>query len=429
MERRTLVWVLLATAAVWWVALIASRGPTRGTTPPPVEPLGKQQALRGTLELQPQGVSDRVVAQVGRSLAGRVIDGRGEGLAGAELRLRAGSGGAVRLASTASDGSFELRECFDGEWILEARLEGHRSARRELVLGPASPPRKEELTLPELMAVRVRVEQRDPLGSTEGTESDVFQGPNALHLVVHERGERAQFVPARAFQRPGGDLIHAAAGQRLELQLRFGSLTLDEVILDPLAPDASVVLWVDPANCLALRSTLRLEVVGAHPGAMLLLAAEDLAAPLRIPLEGQAPLDLTLAPRRWRAALGAPGRAWWMREIDAEPGRALDLGTIRLEPELILQGLVVDEAGQPTGAPLLLERRTQDGWRTFDALGPLHSEATSGSFTIRGLGAGRYRLAAGVGPTVEVEAPRVGILELRFVPDFRGSAGSAPDRR
>jgi hypothetical protein len=323
---------------------------------------GKAESELGTIVLEP-----------GAAIAGRVLDGRGEPLAGALVRAREPAGGELRELATAADGGFRFDD-FAAGTIVELSAE-HRDAQSSALLVEAGLEAETLIVLAGASRVAGRV-----LAGGEGL---------AGALVLLRSGDQTR-ASTRSDDRgrfelngvkPGMLAVEAVApgliGEAFRFELAAGE-SAEDLALE-LAPGGVVEGRVRSATGEPLEG-VRIELVGGQ---------RDLAHRLASP---GASSDADGAYRL--TGLPAGQRLLRARRADLLPAeRQLEVvaGSQELDWQLAgglrLEGRIVDSQSRPVAAARIV---------VFDLAGravgePGQSDA-GGSFLLEGLPAGELRV-------------------------------------
>jgi hypothetical protein len=319
-----------------------------------------------------------------------------------------------RATDATSEGTYALHELEFGTYWVTASADGYRSVEETVELRSDRPSLQMDFKLQKCVALRVRV-------TTPGGESllDVLESARA------PRG--ARLLVAVATREPPGKRFEEGTG-RLDERLGVGRFKPQEpclegnrtdclgtLLLDRELPvfvslvhcqwvlqtkrvagsEDEVTFVVSPDELLADLATIRAQVVDAATGSPIHAARVTLGSGTCFdPGVATDPQGIaTIArrePGRFDLMVSASGYGHFRQSIDALPGELTDLGTVRLEQEVTVEGRVLDLDGRPLAASFSLGivDPTDRSIRWFRS-----EECRSrgdGSLAIRGLGRGEY---------------------------------------
>jgi protocatechuate 3,4-dioxygenase beta subunit len=286
-----------------------------------------------------------VVMSAGGALEGRVLDHRGHAVSGARVSIAATRGTLERSARTASDGTFAFASVPESITVsVSSEEDPTQIAARQLVQVPDGGKKEITITLPaprDPVDVRVRDDRGYPLDAAQVTAHSLDpDSPLRVTAFTNARGE-ARLSNARG--------LHArievnASGQAPKI------ITLDAV-------PAALDITLDEAESASgeVRSTRgdRLE------SAEVVLYTSAGARHARTIADGSFTVkDLAPGPARLRVRAKGYAPSEKDVEIPASRGkRTHDLRRIELAPEGIVEGVVLDERGDPVqGARIAKDR-------------------------------------------------------------------------
>lgn len=363
------------------------------------------EATSEVVQLAPDGEATvTVVLQRGGILEGRVVDGRGRGVANAHVTVLATKGSLERVARTASDGTFAFAAMPEALTVLVSRDEDvTQVAARAEVSVPEGGKQKLELVLPEPRpALPVRV--------TDGRRGIDAAQVSAVSLDPGEAARVTAFTNAR-----GEAELAGGKGLALRVEVhapghatKVVTTTHDTAQLDvELAPAESVTgeIWAN-----------RRETID---GAEVVLQTEGGVRHARTNKDGVFTVG-DLAPGPARLRVRAKGRAAVEKAvvIEARQGRRpTELGKLELAEAGVIEGVVVDGKGDPVPGA----RVAKDAVPTYLPVGvPAAGIATCDA-------RGRFRLEdlAEGNVVLEAYAPDVGRARVNGV---RVVSGRTTDR-
>lgn len=345
-----------------------------------------------------------VVLQRGGILEGRVADSRGRAVAGAHVTALATRGSLEHMTRTGTDGSFAFAALPDAVTLLVARDQDPTSivARVEVSI-PEGAKKSIEITLPDPRpALPVKV--TDPRGT--GIEQVQV---SAVSLDPNEALRATTFTDAR-----GRAELLGARGVALRVEVRAPGRAAR--VVDAAADLQELVVVLMPAESVVGEITTRHRrdpVVNAEVS----LQTETGTRHARTNKEGVFTIgDVAAGPARLR--IRAPGRAPDDRAIvieDRGGRRATDLGRFELPEEGIVEGVVVDNRGDPIPGA----RVGKDSVPTYLPVGV--SASIAGTMAVTD-GKGRFKLGELGEGLIALEAYAADIGRARKT-DVRVSAG------
>jgi hypothetical protein len=295
-----------------------------------------------------------------------------------------------------------------GEYVLEAQARGMLSSRRTITLRAGESDHREDFRLEEGWFVRVRVLTPDGEDLADRFAKDRVPIEPAWIWVAATldppggrlEGRTSEDVGVGrsvSWNDSGGETVHlveVSADPPVYLSAALRELVLTTKRVETRIDSVDFV--VDMASVRSLLAGLTL-VVEHETGAPAIDASVSLAtsglmesgvhpdAQGRVTIEGQmpGPYDLEIFEK---------GYGSLDTTVTLEPGRIVDLGTIRLERGVEIRGRCVDERGEPVPVvPGLIpapERQDDATLPTMVSSG--RADGEDGRFVFRGLSAGRY---------------------------------------
>jgi hypothetical protein len=172
---------------------------------------------------------------------------------------------------------------------------------------------------------------------------------------------------------------------------------LEQQVVQPGQQEVKFTVDIEALQKLAGTATVR--VVDAQSSEPIVNARVSLATSNRMgggqPVDEQGKAVITgVSPGLLRCKVSAPGHESYWHIVRIEPGQRLDLGEIRLGPQLPLTGTVLDADGKPAGAEL---QWTELKWRSSPAKFYFNRSARTeadGAFQLWGSGAGTIAVQA-----------------------------------
>jgi len=313
-------------------------------------------------------------------------------------------------ASTASDGSYAVVGLQPGEWSVSVRVEGAVDVTETITLGDDAQ-QEHDFVLDRSYPVRVTI-----------VTADGEDGTRALRMALHGfgdftiAGQRDRFPDQLAPTDYGmvfvGDakwdsernpkdgaagklFLASAPPQHVALLQRH--LVLEQQLVQP--GQTEVKFTIDVAELKKLAGSATLRVLDAQSGQPLTNARVSLNTSNRggggkvVDDEGRAVVE-GLSPGLLRCQIAAPDHESYYCTVRVGAGERLELGDIRLGPQMPLKGTVLDADGNPATARLSW---TELKWHTtgtkFATNRSAHVEA-DGSFSLWGTGRGRIAVKA-----------------------------------
>jgi hypothetical protein len=212
-------------------------------------------------------------------------------------------------------------------------------------------------------------------------------------------------------------------------------LVLEQQLVQPGQSEVKFVVDLEALMQLAGSAVVRVrdaETGAPIEGARLRLDTSNSMGPgVQSAADGRAVAE-GLSPGLLRCEISAKGTEHMYTTVRIEPGKRLDLGEVRLGPELRLRGRVVDSAGQPVGGASL-------SWAELKWLGHVQPFATNrmarteadGTFELWRTGRGTIAVSArtreGLVARGVFENPPPAPVELRLVQPAKCVITRPPD--
>jgi len=365
-----------------------------------------------------------------------------------------GRDGVRRNADVDEEGNYSITGLALGSYWISALAEGYRETAERIELLPETPVLRKDFILSSALLLRIRL--------TTPQGGDLF---DALHALQAPYG--ASFLlPVATLENPGARFTeeigsrneHYGVGNFWDYGPRFSALPPGYFGILTVAVDPPV--WVS-----LLHHQLVLESQRVEPGqeeVTFVVAAEDLVANLasvhlqvveadtglplpdvvvgftggnmegrgfRTDAEGKLAVD-ACKPGRFGLRIQSTGYAKHRSTIDVAPGAVTDLGTIALEAELTVAGLVFDAENRPRAQEFTLGLvDAADGsiqWTRDETF----KSQSDGSFRIHGLARREYAIRSSNQADLNLPAATGVIWVSGIVPcDLRSGSLSALDIR
>jgi len=312
-------------------------------------------------------------------------------------------------ASNAEDGSYAMLGLYPGEWKVTVRGTGvveqslsltitdEAVQHRDFVLEPSFPV-KVLIVTPDgadattaLRKASFHMSDFSVAGQRERFP-ERFAATDYDMVFVGDAEWRAEMNPKGGF---AGTLHLKALPAHVALLQRH--LVLEQQLVQPGQNEVKFVVDVEAVTKLAASATVR--VLDAASGEPLTKARVALGTSNRggggTPVDVQGRAELTgLSPGLLRCEISAADHETMYTTVKADAGQRLDLGDVRLGPQVKLQGTVLDADGKPATANL---QWAELKWRltpaAFETNRMSRTEA-DGSFTLWGTGAGAIAVTA-----------------------------------
>ncbi len=339
------------------------------------------EGISEAVQLEPGGAAEvRIVMRKGGVLEGRVLELDRSPVAGARVAVAATVGSLERITFTADDGSFAFAAMPEEVVISVSRPDAPEHIVERLTVEiPPEERREIDILLPEPRApvlVRVTDDRGYPIDRVQIHASSLepqaplsrtlFSDDNGEAELLDARGLPLRFVISRRGHAPAAAEIDPAAAI-VDLTMLPGLNAVGRVETKwGVVGDAYVTL-LTPTGAQPTRTNdegeFRLRDLGPGPARLLVIA------------DGHVPVELDV-------------------ELEGPLHRDVDLGKIVLAPAGIVEGVVVDERGDPVAGARVASGRVP----TFLPLGelPVGVAATDrhGKFKLVGLEEGTHTLEA-----------------------------------
>lgn len=353
---------MLAVLGVTVLGCVATLGRPSEAPPPEPAPEVAPPAPKLGIVTPPRRVAP-VEPAVQAPLAGWLIDGQGQPVAGARVRVREADG-AMRpvVAESGADGAFHLDLTGDDRRITLV-IDGDPVFPAEVRWQAAGPAR---IMVARKLELEARVLDRGR--PVEGAEVNLSDGSApVVATAVTDAGGVARFGDLP----PGAYELWARAGNRATPLLR--------TVADEASAAAPLALPLEPAGAVEVTVTDRRGTPVEAAVTLVPAGVDHAVREVATSAEGIAAVD-AVRPGRWRVEVEAEGYIPDTETVvRVREGRATL--AVRLRPAAVVSGTVVDGDGHPVAGATLVLRGHGDGMRS-------HAETAA-----RGLGdtAGRIR--------------------------------------
>ncbi len=380
--------------------------------PPAIESVARRNDRFAADAVESAATSSRPAA----SVSGALLDASHApilGAASAEVSL-VDHAGRRFTADARVDGTFSLQTLAFGTYWVTASADGYHTLEEAIELCPERPSMRKDFTLQQANELRIRVttpsgrslldalqEAGAPIGALRILPVATREHPGArMAEVVGNRNDR---FGAGRFLDHGPKMEELGPG-------RIGVLLLDcdlpvwvsllhhQVVLQSKRVGGSreeVNFVVSPDELIADLATIRLSVIAAATGLPI--------AGARVTLVGGAYFDVGVATDPLGLAtiegrepgvvdlhVCAAGFERSRSVVDARPGATVDLEPIALEPEVVIEGRVLDADDQPVAATFTLGILDPVDHRIGAAPQASFKSGGDGRFRVRGLGRREY---------------------------------------
>jgi len=318
-----------------------------------------------------------------------------------------------------TEGSFSLAGLRPGSWVISCELPGVGRAEKAMELAASVPLVRLDLVLEESTLVFVRFVCPDGTRLADRLLAlQLHLGWSVPLVAVATRDHPGAELPRishRSHEQYGLGVFRAKGGPGRDLSLDktydgvietagpppyIASAVLRHIVLDSVsvAPgDTEVVFTISEEAILEQFCRVRVRVLDSMTGEPLTNArvevSDSQSAGGGSPVDelGSAVIERKM-PGPLELVVNAPDHERYSLWFNAEAPET-DLGEIRLDPATSVQGLVVDEAGNPIACALTwfhLDRFESQGAEFFRYGNISARSETDGTFTISSLGRGRY---------------------------------------
>jgi hypothetical protein len=316
------------------------------------------------------------------------------------------------LGSEVKSGAYAISGLRPGAWNLVSRNAGYRELRQSVRLSADRPRQRLDLVIQPCAIVKVKL--LTPEGRllnealvAEKLDWSIYIGvvatiaPPTGDLPMTPYGGYDDFGVGilRGGRQLGGDVPKGYSGV---LELREGppvyvSAVMRHVVLETkLVPAGAteVEIVVPVASVKSKLATLKLRLVDADTGDPIVKARVEATdrqsggASYPIDEKGNI-LKEGLRPGLLHFSIHAEGHEDLSQYIRLEPGQINDLGTIRLSRAVSIEGVVVDERGEPVPASLAYRNLDRIDFPQPFEVGMSHRVEPDGTFKIGGVGRGR----------------------------------------
>lgn len=362
--------------------------------------------------------------------------------------------GVRRNADVDAEGAYSFSDLDFGSYWISAMAEGHRAQAEWIELLPEAPVMRKDFILPSAVLLRIRL--------TTPQGGDLF---DALQKLQAPSGA-SSLMPVATLEHPGLQFLeeigshneHYGVGNFWDYGPRFAALPPGYFGYLTLAGDPPV--WVSllhhqrvlqaqqvvpgqeevtfvvaPEDLIASLGSVHLQVLEADTGLPLagvpvgFTGGNMEGRGFRSDAEGKLVVD-AFKPGRFGLRIRAEGFAQHRASFDVAPGAVTDLGSIALERELTVAGLVFDGEGRPRAQEFTLGLvNGADGSIQWLRDETFKSQA-DGSFRIRGLGPREYAIRSSNQADLNLPAATGTVWVSGIVPcDLRTGSLSALDIR
>jgi hypothetical protein len=350
----------------------------------PVGPSQRGAILFGeTKATAPTPPASHAKAEPGLLLTGTVRDHAGGPIAGGRITVADGSGHSLR-AETTSSGTFAVPGVAPGKLDVTAGGEACVDATQSIELAAGAPPQGVDFVLER--ATRVHVSFTDLAGLPLEPQLRKSRSPiRSLQILVVASTEDpgAQWPSKRAslarWQAEFRSMSSLAGTLDVTAPLPvFISAVVDQRVvatqrLD--APQDELALAIDPHRLVPSETSARFRIVDARSAELIVTAFAAVTRlssmaggePRTLPSEADGVWTLDhLAPGRQRLCITLANRQSMTFVVDLAEGQVNDLGDLQVLRDVELEGVVVDEQGQPSTVKLRAVPQGVDGEPQFD---------------------------------------------------------------
>lgn len=349
-----------------------------------VDPSHRGGILFGeTTVTAPSPPASHAKAEPGLFLTGTVHDRVGAPIAGGRITVADGAGHSLR-AETTSNGSFAVAGVAPGKLDVTAGGEACVDATQSIELAAGAPPRSLDFVLDR--ATRLQVSFTDLEGQPLEPQLRRSRSPilsSQIRVVASSEEPGAQWPPKRAslarWQAEFRPMSSLAGTLDVTAPLPvFVSAVVDQRVvatqrLD--APQDELTLAIDPKRLVPSETSARFRIVdarSAEPIVTAFAAVTQLSSmaggePRTLPSDADGVWTLDhLAPGRQLLCIRLANRQSMTFVVDLAEGQVNDLGDLQVLRDVELEGVVVDEQGQPSTAKLRAVPQGVDGEPQFD---------------------------------------------------------------
>jgi len=409
LSKRALVVLACCGALATIVALVARIGTTETD-----RAVGPVVVTRATLPVSTAHDSERTVRvpiAARCRLEGTVVDIHGAPIDPRDGTLELlGPGDALRLSNWDPDGRFAFEGLSPGHWVVRVQSPNRTEGVARVELSAPDGSGIADLVLQRVRDVPVRIVDAEGGPLAAALAANDLQPAHAGILQIDEKGASPVLRDAHPFLDEKGGSIRLIEESSPRLRLLIGHALLDEV--HPEDGVAEIVLTANIERIRAHAAWITFDLPAPIPRSTVvgLIARDREKREIRL-AQGERTARIGVGPTTFTMSIAAEGYCEIEQRLRVAPGETVALGTLTLEPECILRGVVRTREGQPISGPIVVRQA-----KRRDNVGAISGRATAdvnGRFVVRGLGQGEWLAWCEWGGTGEfVRLPRDADLEL-----------------